>query len=185
MKIIKGFCYGRHLTSSPDFYASGHFRFLYYTPFRFRFLSLFRTESVEIRNSREKLKLELKNIRCLDDCVGLYEEMRRMRPLPSVIQFNQLLKGVVRLEEYSAAISLYRNLCCLRIPIDEYTMTIAINICCLSNRADFGLSILGSFFKRGRVPNAFTFSSLLKGLFQENRASEALELFETRLPYLL
>lgn len=102
MKISKGFCFERHLISSPDFYVSGDFRFLCLSPRRF--MPIFRKKSVENWNSRENLKLKLGSINCLNDCVCLYEEMRRMGALPSVIQCNQLLSRVLKLAEYSAAI---------------------------------------------------------------------------------
>ncbi|GFP87998.1 pentatricopeptide repeat-containing protein at1g62670 mitochondrial [Phtheirospermum japonicum] len=105
--------------------------------------------------------------------------MSRMRPLPGVIQFTQLLSRVVNFKEYSAAIHLFKDISCnLGIPVDEYAMTIAVNCYCLSNRVDYGFSILGWFFKRGCVPNAITFCTLLKGLFRENKINEAQALFK-------
>ncbi|KAL6503533.1 hypothetical protein OROGR_025456 [Orobanche gracilis] len=75
------------------------------------------------------------------------------------------------------AIYLFKDICNLGVSVNEYTMTIAINCYCLSNRVDFGFSILGWFVKRGFIPNAFTFSTLLKGLFRGNRINEAQKLF--------
>ncbi|KAL3630947.1 hypothetical protein CASFOL_023931 [Castilleja foliolosa] len=140
--------------------------------------SHFCTKSVPNCNSHEKMKLGLGNIRNLDDALCLYDDMSRLRPLPSVKQFTQLLSLVVNLKEYSSAICLFKHLCKNSgIYVDEYTMNIAINSYCLSNRADFGFSILGWFFKRGCVPNVFTFTTLLEGLFRENKINEAQELF--------
>ncbi|KAI3458806.1 hypothetical protein Pfo_015469 [Paulownia fortunei] len=148
---IKGLCLGQFLTStsSPFWYESGQIHFFSDSPLRF--LSVFRcfgTKSVANCNSREKIKLVLGNINGLNDAFSLYEKMARMRPFP----------------KYSAAICLFKDICNLGIPVDEYTMSIAINSYCLSNRVDFGFSVLGWFFKRGCVPDAFTFSTLLKGL---------------------
>ncbi|KAK6136000.1 hypothetical protein DH2020_030272 [Rehmannia glutinosa] len=125
-----------------------------------------------------KINVGLGNIKGLDDAIFLYENMARMRPLPCVKQFTQLLSRVVNLKEYSAAICLFKDICNLGISVNEYTMNIAIDSCCLSNRVNDGFSILGLFFKRGCVPDGFTFSSLLKGLFRENRIIEAQELFQ-------
>ncbi|CAA0842967.1 Pentatricopeptide repeat-containing protein -mitochondrial [Striga hermonthica] len=58
--------------------------------------------------------------------------MSRTRPLPSTVQFNQLLSRVVNLKEYSAAINLFKDICSLGVSVDEYTMNIAINGLCLS-----------------------------------------------------
>lgn len=90
----KGFCFERNLISSPDLYVSGDFCFFCH--------SIFGSESVQIWDS-ENLKLELRNITCSNDCVCLYEGMRRMGDLPSVVQFNQLLSRVIILAEYSPA----------------------------------------------------------------------------------
>lgn len=43
------------------------------------------------------------NIQSLEDAVGLYKLMIRMRHLLSVIEFNQLLGRVVKMKQYSAA----------------------------------------------------------------------------------
>ncbi|KAK6145575.1 hypothetical protein DH2020_022395 [Rehmannia glutinosa] len=103
--------------------------------------------------------------------------MARIRPFLRVEQFNRLLSRVVNLKEYKSAIYLFKDICDLGISVDEYTMTIAINCYCLSNRVDYGFSLLGWFFKRGCVPDVFTFNTLLKGLFRENKINEAQELF--------
>ncbi|KAL3631016.1 hypothetical protein CASFOL_024000 [Castilleja foliolosa] len=154
--------------------VSGKSIFLSNSPFT----SIFRTKSVSNCNSHEKMKLGLGNIRNLDDALCLYDDMSSTRPLPSVIKFNQLLSTLVNLKEYSSAIYLFKHLCNNSgIYVDEYTMNIVINSYCLSNRADFGVSILGWFFKRGCVPNVFTFTTLLEGLFRENKINEAQELF--------
>ncbi|KAL3653974.1 hypothetical protein CASFOL_003655 [Castilleja foliolosa] len=73
---IKGFCFGHFLSSSP---ITHHFG----------------TKSVA---NREKMKLELGNIRNLDDAFRSYESISRMRPLPSPKQFTQLLSRVVNLK---------------------------------------------------------------------------------------
>uniref|UniRef100_A0A5B7BYT5 Uncharacterized protein n=1 Tax=Davidia involucrata TaxID=16924 RepID=A0A5B7BYT5_DAVIN len=45
----------------------------------------------------------------LDDALTLFNQVVQMRSLPSIVQFNQLLGAVVRIEYYSTAISLYKN----------------------------------------------------------------------------
>ncbi|GFQ07807.1 pentatricopeptide repeat-containing protein at1g62930 chloroplastic [Phtheirospermum japonicum] len=172
---IKGFCFGHFPSSSPISYESGNFLFFSRSPLLF--LSLFRHFGTKSVANREKMKLGLGNIRKLDDALCLYDDMSRTRPLTSVIQFNQLLSRVINLKEYSAAIHLFNHICNLGISVDDYSMNIAMNCYCLSNRVDYGFSILGWFFKRGCVPDVFTFNTLLKGLFRENKVNEAQELF--------
>ncbi|GFQ01129.1 pentatricopeptide repeat-containing protein at1g62670 mitochondrial [Phtheirospermum japonicum] len=174
---IKGFRVSRFLSSSPNCYGVGKSRFIYNNHIPPLSLSIFRcfgTKFVLNCNYLEKLK----SVKGLNDALRLYDNMSRMRPLPSVIQFNQLLSRVVNLKEYSAAIHLFEDISCnLGVSVDEYTMNIAINSYCLSNRVNYGFSILGWFFKRGCVPNEITFGTLLKGLFRGNKINEAQELF--------
>ncbi|KAK6156246.1 hypothetical protein DH2020_010494 [Rehmannia glutinosa] len=176
---MKGFCLGQFLTSSLKCYESGKSHFFSHSPLRFlSVIHCFGTKkSATNCNSREEIKVVLENIRDLDDALCLYENMVRMRPLPCVEQFNQLLSCVVNLKDYSTGIYLLKDVCNLGISVSEYTMNIGINCCCLSDRVNYGFSILGLFFKRGCVPNVVTFSTLLKGLFRENRINEAQELF--------
>ncbi|KAL3653970.1 hypothetical protein CASFOL_003651 [Castilleja foliolosa] len=146
MKKSKGFCFGHFLSSSPNTHVSGKSLFLSNSPFIFTFQH-FGTKSVA---NREKMKPELGNIRNLDDAFRSYESLSRMRPLPNVKQFTHLLSRVVNLKEYSAAIHIFKDINCnLGALVNEYTMTVAINCYCLSNRVDYGFSILGWFFKRG------------------------------------
>ncbi|KAL3533592.1 hypothetical protein ACH5RR_007113 [Cinchona calisaya] len=53
----------------------------------------------------------------LDDAVDLYNNMVKMRPLPNIIHFNQLLVRVVRMKHYSSAITLFRDMSVVGIPI--------------------------------------------------------------------
>ncbi|KAL3653963.1 hypothetical protein CASFOL_003644 [Castilleja foliolosa] len=134
----------------------------------------FRTKTVSRCNFRAKIQ----NINMLDDALCVYDSMSRIRPLPSVTQFNRLLSQVVNLEEYSAAIHIFNDINCdLGVSVDDCTMNIAINCYCLSNRVDYGFSILGWFFKLGFVPDVLTYDALLKGLFREKKISEAQGLF--------
>ncbi|KAL6565310.1 hypothetical protein OROGR_002261 [Orobanche gracilis] len=172
---IKGFFLRQFPSSSRIRYESDKSLFLPNN--QFLSLSVFRCMCTKFVANGQKMNLGLGNINGLDDALSLYEKLSRTRPLPSVVQFNKLLSHLVNLKEYAAAIYLFKDIGNLGVLVDEYTMTIAINCYCLSNRVDFGFSILGWFFKRGCVPNVFTFNTLLKGLFRGNRINEAQELF--------
>ncbi|KAL0377018.1 UNVERIFIED_CONTAM: hypothetical protein Scaly_0819400 [Sesamum calycinum] len=50
-----------------------------------------------------------------------------------------------------------------------------------ANKLDFGFAILGSFFKRGYEPNVTTFTTLIKGLFLDDKVIEAEKLFKKLL----
>ncbi|KAF7150448.1 hypothetical protein RHSIM_Rhsim02G0033600 [Rhododendron simsii] len=89
----------------------------------------------------------------LDDALSLFRRMAQIRPLPSVINFTQLLTAVVKMKEYSTVISLYKEIHELGIPINEYTLTLLINCVCRLSRVDYGFAFLGIFFKCGYTPN--------------------------------
>ncbi|KAL3633998.1 hypothetical protein CASFOL_021052 [Castilleja foliolosa] len=176
MMKTKVFFLGQFLISSTIRCESGQSLFSSHSPFLYPYtFRCFGTKSISNFNSREKMK----NMNGLDDAIRLYQNMSRMRPLPSLIHFNNLLSRIVKLKEYSSAINLFKDLRNnLGISGDVYTMNIAINCYCVSNRADFGFSILGWFFKRGLVPDVFTFNTLLNGCFRENKISEGQKLFK-------
>ncbi|KAL8535303.1 hypothetical protein ACS0TY_011083 [Phlomoides rotata] len=103
--------------------------------------------------------------------------MTRTKPFPSVKKFNHLLTRLVDLREHPTAIGLFKDICNLGVPVNNYTLPIVLKSYCHCNRADYGFLVLGMFFKRGCALSAVTFSTLLRGLFMENKINEALELF--------
>ncbi|KAL6501180.1 hypothetical protein OROHE_025043 [Orobanche hederae] len=172
---IKGF-FPRQILSSSQIRCESD-KSLFLPKIHFLSLSVFRCLGTKSVANDEKMNLGLGNINGLDDALCLYEKMSRTRPLPSVVQFTKLLSRLVNLKEYAAGIYLFKDMCNLGVSVDDYTMNIAINSYCLSDRVDYGFSVLGWFFKRGFIPDVFTFNTLLKGLFRGNRINEAQELF--------
>ncbi|KAG8382246.1 hypothetical protein BUALT_Bualt05G0056900 [Buddleja alternifolia] len=122
-------------------------------------------------------RIEFGDINGVDDALSIYGLMIERKPLPNTRLFNNLLSRLVKLKQYTVAISLFRDISILGVSIDNYAMNIAINCYCNSHRVDFGFSMLAAFFKRGYMLDAATVSPLLKGLFQENRIAEAQNLF--------
>ncbi|KAK6135969.1 hypothetical protein DH2020_030307 [Rehmannia glutinosa] len=177
-----GFCFRQFLTSSLNCYESGKSHIFSHDPFRFlSVIHCFGTESAANCNSRDKIKLGLGNIRGLDDAICLYKNMARMRPLPCVKQFTQLLSRVVNLKEYSAAICLFKYMCNLGISVDEYTMSIAINSYCLSNRVDYGIIEAQELFRKilreGMCePSVVTYGTVIDGLCKAGNTAMAIEL---------
>ncbi|GMP85246.1 hypothetical protein CsSME_00038482 [Camellia sinensis var. sinensis] len=104
--------------------------------------------------------------------------MLRMRPLPPISQFDKALGSILKMGHYATALSLiHKKLQQLHgIQVDFYTFNIAINCYCHLNRVDFGLSLLGTLFKRGYTPNAF--NTLLNELILADKTPEAVELFK-------
>ncbi|XP_027174283.1 putative pentatricopeptide repeat-containing protein At1g12700, mitochondrial [Coffea eugenioides] len=125
------------------------------------------------------LRRNIDSISNLDEALGFYKQMARMRPVPSVVHFTQLLGRIVKMKQYLVVLSLSRDMAELGcIPLDDYTLSIVINCYCFLGRVDFGFSIFGGFFKRGILPNTATFTTLLKGLFREHKIHEAQGLFK-------
>ncbi|KAL0456643.1 UNVERIFIED_CONTAM: putative pentatricopeptide repeat-containing protein, mitochondrial [Sesamum latifolium] len=128
-----------------------------------------------------KPRIDFSSINDLEDAICLFDDMVKMRPLPYVVQFTKLLTVVVKMKHYSVALSLFDKMRRLGAPVNEITMSIAINCYCLLNRVDFGFGILGTFFKRGCEPNITTFTTLIKGLFLVGEVAEAEKLFKKLL----
>ncbi|CAI9111877.1 OLC1v1012208C3 [Oldenlandia corymbosa var. corymbosa] len=123
------------------------------------------------------LKNDISKINNVDDALAFFNHMVRMRPLPDVIDFNQLVTLVMKMKSFSVAILMYKSMCAEGIPIDVYTMSMVINCYCREGRVDLGFSVLGALFKVGLMPGVIIFNTILKGLFREHRVREAQELF--------
>ncbi|TQD90872.1 hypothetical protein C1H46_023551 [Malus baccata] len=107
----------------------------------------------------------------------MFDEMLQMRPLPSVVRFNQIMGQVAKLKPYSAVVALYNRMSMSGIRPDVYSLTIIINCLCRLNTLINGLSVLGKFFKLGFEPNVATFNTLINGFLLHNREAEAIGLF--------
>ncbi|CAI9277465.1 unnamed protein product [Lactuca saligna] len=114
----------------------------------------------------------------LDDAFNLFDEMTQRQPLPPVIHFNQLLQGVTKMKHYSCSIDFFKQMNALRVPIDMYTISIAIKCCCQMYHTNEGFAVLGYGFKRAVLPNVYTFNTLLNGLVLEDRVPKAEILFK-------
>ena len=77
----------------------------------------------------------------LKEALSSFETMLRLRPLPRVVGFNQLLHQISLMKHYSAVISLYKQMDLLGIKPDLYTLNILINCFCLLNHLGFALSV--------------------------------------------
>ncbi|XP_074325663.1 uncharacterized protein LOC141663752 isoform X2 [Apium graveolens] len=109
----------------------------------------------------------------VDDALLLFRKMLKMRPLPCDFHFNQLLTALVKMKQYQAAVSVFREMCALSIPVDIFTFSIAINCCCHSDRLDYAFSLLSGVFKRGFVADVVTYNTLIRGLLAQHKSAEA------------
>ncbi|KAJ9556988.1 hypothetical protein OSB04_011602 [Centaurea solstitialis] len=114
----------------------------------------------------------------LDDALQLFDQMTQTQPLPSVVKFTQLLQAVTKMQHYSYAIHLFKEMAAIRAPVNVYTTTIVIKCCCQMSCTREAFAIVAYGFRRGVVPNVITFSTLLNGLILEDRILEAERLFK-------
>ncbi|CAA7034180.1 unnamed protein product [Microthlaspi erraticum] len=98
---------------------------------------------------REKIRGGFLNGIKLDDAIGLFSEMVKSRPLPSIIDFNKLLSAIAKMKKYDVVISLGEQMQNLRIANDLYTYNILINCFCRSSQLPLALAILGKMMKLG------------------------------------
>ena len=100
----------------------------------------------------------------LDHALGLFDTMLHMHPLPSTVDFTQLLGAITRMMHYSVVITLIQRMESFGISPDVYTLTVLINCYCHLNRVNFGFSVLATILKLGYLPTQTTLNTLLKGL---------------------
>ena len=117
-------------------------------------------------------------VKCLDDAVNLFNRMVRMKPLPSLPVFCELLNTMINMKHYYAVISLFREMRKLDIPINEFIFSNVINNYCLMHRVDCAFSLLPIHLKSGIPFNVVTFATLIRGLFAEHNLNDAVELFK-------
>ncbi|KAF5816441.1 putative tetratricopeptide-like helical domain superfamily [Helianthus annuus] len=120
----------------------------------------------------------LHKITNLNHALNLFDEMSQRRPLPSVVLFNQLLTAVTKIKHFSTSLHLFNQMCSLGVPVNEFSMSIAIKCCCQLNRTNDGFAVLGSCFRRAIPPNVYIYSALLDGLVLEDKILEAEMLFK-------
>ncbi|THF99020.1 hypothetical protein TEA_017935 [Camellia sinensis var. sinensis] len=122
-----------------------------------------------------------------DDALTQFDHMLRMRPLPSTVQFNQLLTSIAKTKHYSTAISLFRKMNLSEtefVKLDKFTLNIVINCLCKLNQVDLGFSILGNLLKLGYEPNITTFNTLINGLCVNAKIASAVKFLDEALALL-
>ena len=119
----------------------------------------------------------------LDDALLVFDQMLRLKSRLSVLDFNQLLTALVRMKEYSVAVSMFREMRLLSIPADIVTFNTAIHSCCHLNTLDYAFSLLAGIIKSGHVPSVVTYNTLIKGLLSQDRPLEAGDLFKKFITY--
>ncbi|WMV27586.1 hypothetical protein MTR67_020971 [Solanum verrucosum] len=117
---------------------------------------------------------EFRDVNSLNDAVCVFHQLICKEPVPSVVEFAKLLRVMINMKEYSVVVSFFGEMRKLGIPFDDYILTIVINSFCLLGCAENGFSVLGVFFKSGVQFNVVTFSTLMRGLFEQNKIQDAM-----------
>uniref|UniRef100_A0A803KNH4 Uncharacterized protein n=1 Tax=Chenopodium quinoa TaxID=63459 RepID=A0A803KNH4_CHEQI len=109
----------------------------------------------------------------------LYNQMINLRPLPSVVYFNQLFTAIVklkRLNPHSTIISLFRQLELYGIKPNMHSVGILAYCYCHLGRVDFGFSLLAKRLKLGYPLNSVIFNTLINGYVHCNKLPQAAHL---------
>ncbi|KAJ0729910.1 putative tetratricopeptide-like helical domain superfamily [Helianthus annuus] len=125
--------------------------------------------------------LHLKNAFKIDDALQLFDEMLQRQPPPSIVQFNKLMTLIVKMKHYSTALSLFKQMRLMGVPVSIPTMSISINCHCRLNQVAYGFALLATIFKQGHPPDLATYNTLIHGLVLADRVYEAVELFKKLL----
>ncbi|XP_059460257.1 putative pentatricopeptide repeat-containing protein At1g12700, mitochondrial [Corylus avellana] len=117
-----------------------------------------------------------RSFRNLDDALALFDRMLHMHPLPSIVDFNQLLGAIARMKHHSTVITLIKEMELSGIAPNVYVLSVLINCFCHLNWVDFGFSILARILKLGFQPDCIILNTLVKGLCLESKIVEAVKL---------
>jgi pentatricopeptide repeat protein len=117
-----------------------------------------------------------RSFRNLDDALGVFDRMLHMHPMPSIVDFNQLLGRIARMKHHSTVISLIKEIELSRFAPNACTLRILTNCFCHLDRVDFGFSILARILKLGFQPDCIILTTLVKGLCLQGKIANAVKL---------
>ncbi|VVA34049.1 PREDICTED: pentatricopeptide [Prunus dulcis] len=112
-----------------------------------------------------------------EEALGYFNSMIQTKPIPSNWTFKCLFGALYKMKQYSALVSMYKQLMGCQFQPDVTAMNIFMNCLCRLNRVDLGFSVLALTFKYGLEPDAYSLNALLQGLCKNSALSEAVELF--------
>ncbi|XP_021742876.1 pentatricopeptide repeat-containing protein At1g62680, mitochondrial-like [Chenopodium quinoa] len=111
----------------------------------------------------------------------LFDHMKLIRPLPDIVDFNQLLSSICKIKPnppFSTVISLYRDLLFLGLRPNNYSLNILANCYCRLGYVHFGLSLVSYTIKLGYQPDIATFNTLINGFIHSNQLDKAVPLLD-------
>ncbi|GKA78055.1 tetratricopeptide-like helical domain-containing protein, partial [Tanacetum coccineum] len=116
----------------------------------------------------------------LDDALNLFDQMTQRPPFPSIIRFNQLLHSLSKMKHFSHSLHLFKQMCALRVPVNHYTMSIAIKCCCLCKIGNnfIAIQLLRLMEERGCKPDVVTYTNIIDSLCKDKMIDDAFKLFK-------
>ena len=148
-------------------------------------LSCNHSNSISSSSSSSSSRYKHKNddasssFRNIDVALASFNQMLHRKPLPCIIQFNQLLSAIVKMRQYyDAVISLSKQMELAGLSPNTCTLNILINCSCQLQRIDLGFSVLAKGIKLGLQPTIVTFTTLINGLGKVGKFAQAVELFD-------
>ncbi|XP_060199635.1 pentatricopeptide repeat-containing protein At1g62670, mitochondrial-like [Lycium barbarum] len=120
---------------------------------------------------------DFRHVNNLDHAVSVFNQMVQTKPIPSVVEFAKLLRVMINKKYYCGVVSFFGEMRKLGVPFDDYILTSVIDSFCLLGCTEHGFSVLGIFFKSGVQFNVVTFSTLIRGLCEQNKIKDAMWLF--------
>ncbi|KFK40700.1 hypothetical protein AALP_AA2G029900, partial [Arabis alpina] len=143
----------------------------------------------------------------LDDAIGLFSDMVKSRPLPSISDFNKLLSAIVKMKKFDVVISLVSlvdQMVVMGYKPDTVTFNTLIHGLFLNNKVSeavalvdrmvlkgcqpslvtYGVDRLGEakqmfglMVSRGCLPDVVTYNTLINGFCKAKRVDDGIELF--------
>nr|XP_017189578.2 pentatricopeptide repeat-containing protein At1g12775, mitochondrial-like [Malus domestica] len=114
-----------------------------------------------------------------DEALGYFNSMIQTKPLPSIWTFNCLFGALSKMKQYSAVVSMCKQLMdCTQFRPEVGTMNIFLNCLCRLNRVNACFSVLAITLKYGLKPDACSINTLLHGLWKYSSLAEAMEFFQ-------
>ncbi|KAM7462446.1 hypothetical protein LguiA_030567 [Lonicera macranthoides] len=170
-------------TKFPQFCPQGSFlynfaAFIHHSPSLLRVCNNVANPNRSISTTQSQRKPPKSASNNLQDSLVSFNRLLKSRATHSIIPINRVLGSIVKMGHYNTVLSLIKQVQLHGVPVDAYTISIGINCYCHLNRVTFGFSLLGSLFKRGYEPDVVIFTTLIKGLFSQDKFSEAKKLLK-------
>ncbi|KAG9159324.1 hypothetical protein Leryth_017952 [Lithospermum erythrorhizon] len=108
----------------------------------------------------------------------VFDYLTKIQPEAPATEFNKILSAIAKMKQYSIVVHLFKKMLLLGCTFSDYAISIVTLCFCKLERVDLGFAILAFSFKVGVVPRTSMYTSLIHGLFMENKSSQGIQLFE-------